>query len=276
MYPNKIARNWERMVPPARPSLSERKIFGQCIAEKPHSEALVMGSTIELRELCYESGIAVTSVDYSVDNYSALSADLPENKDKAYICQDWRDFETSEKFDLILGDLSFNMLTGESESRQKTTTKDEYRFTLNRMFQWLKPDGIIVQRIWVRQKHESVLPFRDVNEIMRAYRSLHRSENPFTALFLPLAIHCYDFESEQFVTSEMVKRIQGLFEQGTIMENEFYSFYFRSKDYTFPNSILDETELDDLISEVLPGIRVEKEHGTDSFAELAPIYILRR
>ena len=71
-------------------------------------------------------------------------------------------------------------------------------------------------------------------------------------------------------------QIEKLFEQGIVSVDEYLGFYYRSRNYTFPNSILDENDLDALISVVLPEISIEKEYGTDCFAQLAPIYVLRR
>lgn len=272
MYPAIIAQNWARMKPPVRPSSSEIEVFGKyisAIAERPNPKALVMGSTVELRSLCVKHGVSVTCVDYKEENYDAFSLQMSEDDGRNYICKDWRDLETEEKFDLILGDLSFNMLTG---IPSKTSTMEDYRFTLEHMFQFLTPGGVMVQRIWVRHKGQ---PFRKINEIVRIYRTVFQDVHPYTYLFLPFAIHFYDYEKELFITSEMIKQIEILFGQGIVSEHEYLGFYYRSKDYTFPNSILDEEELYKLISEVLPGISIEKDYGRDCFAQLAPIYVFK-
>lgn len=117
------AKAWHKMQPPSKPSKSELTVYEKYINKKKEKVAqpkiLILGSTVELRELAYSLKCTVTVVDYSKSYHDIISDDLNSaNKDdilksERFILSDWCELIDKETikselstFDIIIGDLA--------------------------------------------------------------------------------------------------------------------------------------------------------------------------
>ncbi len=117
------AKAWRKMQPPSKPSKSELMVYEKYINQKKEKVAqpkiLILGSTVEFRELAYSLKCKVTVVDYSKSYHDIISNDLSSvNKDnilksERFILSDWCKLIDNETikgelstFDIIIGDLA--------------------------------------------------------------------------------------------------------------------------------------------------------------------------
>lgn len=111
-----MASTWHKIVPPSRPSKSEIEIYRKYLKlardNSKHAicKALILGSTIEFRELTCSEGFHTTIVDISEEYYNEISKELfsPLKNEKVVFCN-WLNMDEnleSESYDVVLGDLS--------------------------------------------------------------------------------------------------------------------------------------------------------------------------
>ena len=143
-WDKKLAKEWGKYKPPSRPSSGEIRIYESYIRELPRkSKILIMGSTPELRDLTAKYKIDTTICDWSEDVYRALKLLVKHKAKETFIRGDWREMNFGEKFDMIIGDCS--------------TTVVPYKdldTVISNVSRNLVPNGLAIQRIWVRHKKE--------------------------------------------------------------------------------------------------------------------------
>ena len=114
------ARTWHSMKAPSRPSKSEIDIYGEyfeLVKKKKSStiapNVLILGSTVEFRQLAYSKGFVVYVIDYSQDYYEEISKEIdPQIKEKeTFIHANWLQManilgQEEIQFDIIIGDLA--------------------------------------------------------------------------------------------------------------------------------------------------------------------------
>lgn len=121
------AETWHKMQPPSRPAQSELEIYQkffdkikQTKVGAGKSRALILGSTVEFRQLAIQKEFDVTVVDYSRDYYNEISKEIPPQynlDNEHYVRCDWCDMLAQlshTKFDIIIGDLSVGNIPPES------------------------------------------------------------------------------------------------------------------------------------------------------------------
>lgn len=123
------AEAWHKMKPPSRPSDSELEIYRKFFQNVKHTKsgagkprALILGSTVEFRELAAQEDFEITVVDYSEEYHNEISTELNTKKYKTYkeqyIKSDWCNMHnhselSAKKFDIIIGDLSIGNVAPE-------------------------------------------------------------------------------------------------------------------------------------------------------------------
>ncbi len=138
------ARAWHKMQPPSKPSKSEINIYKKYFEIKKNEynpRVLILGSTVEFRQLAFELGFNVTVVDYSKTYHDIISEDLGENKaeilnSETPIYCEWSEMLPNDKleeesFDIIIGDLavgnvSYKKIDKFFENISKLLKKDGY------------------------------------------------------------------------------------------------------------------------------------------------------
>lgn len=111
-----MASTWHKIVPPSRPSKSEIEIYRKYLKlardNSKHAicKALILGSTIEFRELTCSEGFHTTIVDISEEYYNEISKELlksPDNENVVFC--NWLNMDQNlivGSYDVVLGDLS--------------------------------------------------------------------------------------------------------------------------------------------------------------------------
>ncbi|MBQ4443231.1 MAG: hypothetical protein II896_01040 [Clostridia bacterium] len=124
------ARTWHSMKAPSRPSKSELEIYGEyfeIVKRKKSStivpNVLILGSTVEFRQLAYSKGFKVYVIDYSREYYDEISTEIdPKIKEEeSFIYADWLQMasifsQNKTIFDIIIGDLAIGNVAPNSIS----------------------------------------------------------------------------------------------------------------------------------------------------------------
>ncbi len=163
----KIARDWKNMDVPNIPPQDEQDIYEKYIqlvkASNKNAQALVLGCTVQIRDLLYKNKVATTVCDLSLEMILALTSLSQYNlaQNETWVKADWISAPlTQDYFNIILADGSINQLP------QKL-----YVPFLKKVKALLKEEGLFVQRTAVTRKNY----WQDDHKILEHY--LHQ-KNP--------------------------------------------------------------------------------------------------
>ena len=179
-WSTKLANDWQKVVPPSRPSYSELVIYDAYFSLYPAgSSVLILGSTPELRDMAYRHRFKTLVVDYNKINYQKLIKQKihPIDNEK-FLCCDWRALRIKKKVDIIAGDLALNMFCF-----------DDQKNVLPIIWSLLKPSGIFVHRTWLYKpgKHS-------VKAAIKEYKAKRKNLHPFYALAMEMMNCVYNKE----------------------------------------------------------------------------------
>ncbi|MBD3312828.1 methyltransferase domain-containing protein [Candidatus Woesearchaeota archaeon] len=257
---DRFVHYWKHYLPPARPSESELEFFRKKISERKGEEkpkVLILGSTIEFRNLCSELGAEVICLDFSRYNYDYLSKDVKEKDNFAE--GSWTDTVLDERFDFILGDNVINVIPKEDAER-----------LLRNCSKMLKPEGRLMLRTDVREKGERYTP----EEAVKGYENLPPEEfYSFVTIRLHLAV--YDFDKDYAVIGDVWKAAKDLHDRGIITESQldmFTRMSYKDRDFRF------FIPLKEWFEDVASGIVDIDDigYGTEAFLKRRhPIYVLK-
>src|SRR3989338_9973920 len=152
------ARIWRYSRTPSRPHKSDIAFIEGIIKnlirhKKP--KVLILGSTPELRDICIKYGLIPTVVDYSRYNFKHLKGQMKRRGKEILVVQDWRKMNLNKKFDIILGDLSLNMVG----------FKDQ-KIILRKLSKLAESKGFIAHRTWLYEESR----YASLNELIEAHR----------------------------------------------------------------------------------------------------------
>lgn len=136
---SKIADNWKALGEPAKPGSEEIDLYKAVttieLNEKDGAKAVIMGSTPELRDMCYDFGNkleSVACVDVTEDMYQAMSRLIKtKNPKEKFIHGNWldlKDFFEPKSIDIIYGDHIVSNVGGKEKDlfdNIKTVMKDD-------------------------------------------------------------------------------------------------------------------------------------------------------
>lgn len=134
-----IARRWSAITPPVRPSAEDVGCFERAILESrlgDGASALILGSTPELRSLAHTHRLATTCCDIDKNVYVAVSTLRTAQGEETFIHENWLNLTPPPQYDLIVGDLSLNMLTPQ-----------QIEELVPRLAALLSAGGVCVQRV---------------------------------------------------------------------------------------------------------------------------------
>lgn len=258
-WTERVAKEWRRYKTPSRPSRSEIIIYEKFFKQLPMgSKVLILGSTPEIRDLAAKCRMNVTICDWSEDICKALKllmkrSNAPENFHK----QDWREMNLDQSFDMIIGDCATTVVP--------YTDLDT---VLRNIEKSLKPDGIAVQRIWVRHKDQKYSLKGIENRFVKKPWKIHW----YTWMLFPVFLHYYNTEKESLSGEEMHENLKKDCNNGTVPE-ELVKMFSLVKNHKTSNNVLLKADLENLLKKYF--IIDEVLHGKDNFRRNAPIYILR-
>ena len=173
-YLRQFAERWASVTPPMRPSPVEMARYEKALLEaKPAAGAsvLILGSTPELRSLALKHGLATTGCDIDDGVWKALTSLRAFEGEEGFIRGNWLNLAESVRYDVILADCSFNMLTWE-----------EMPILAAKVRALLKEDGVSIQRI---QAAPESLTLDMIGPAVASYRrESHRLSLFFYIIFL--------------------------------------------------------------------------------------------
>lgn len=154
-----FAQRWAAVTPPMRPSGEELVRYEKAIlGKKPRdgATALILGSTPELRSLALKHHLKTTGCDIDDGVWKALTSLRTVEGEEDFIHGNWLNLPESRRYNFILGDCSFNMLTW-----------DEMQILAAKVRALLKEDGVSIQRI---QAAPESLTLDTIGQAVAAYR----------------------------------------------------------------------------------------------------------
>ena len=158
-YLKLFAQRWAAVTPPMRPSREELVRYEKAIlGAKPRdgATALILGATPELRSLALKHRLETTGCDIDDGVWKALTSLRTVEGEEDFIQGNWLNLPESRRYDFILGDCSFNMLTW-----------DEMQKLAAKVRALLKEDGVSIQRI---QAAPESLTLESIGQAAAAYR----------------------------------------------------------------------------------------------------------
>lgn len=154
-----FAQRWAAVTPPMRPSREELVRYEKAILGAKPSDgatALILGSTPELRSLALKHRLKTTGCDIDDGVWKALTFLRTVEGEEDFIHGNWLNLPESRRYDFILGDCAFNMLTWE-----------EMQILAAKVGALLKKDGVSIQRI---QAAPESLTLDTIGQAVAAYR----------------------------------------------------------------------------------------------------------
>jgi hypothetical protein len=133
------AQKWAKVTPPMRPSAGELAFVERVLLEakpRPGATALILGATPELRSLALKHRLKTAGCDIDENFWHAMTLLRTVEGEEEFIHANWLDIDRDRRFDFILGDCAFTMLSWED-----TET------LVPRLHEVLANGGVSVQRI---------------------------------------------------------------------------------------------------------------------------------
>ena len=177
------AEVWDKFPIPARPCDGELTFLESelisILKQKGELNVLILGSTIEYRSLLNRLDIVPHVVDFSRENFDALS-DYSEEKfeNEHFIEVDWLKLQDIEKYDIIIGHRAINVIE-----------HDQMKNFFEVMYKALKSDGVFYCRGNIfSPEHKSSL-----EEVVNSWRKNKDDKYPFFShIEVELYFYCAD------------------------------------------------------------------------------------
>lgn len=207
------AKAWKAMPSPARPSIGEIKIFEKYLQSYSQGNSnkikvLILGATPEFRDLCNKDRYEVTCIDINKEIYKALTLlQKSVNEKERFINANWLTFKTSNKFDVIIGDVPTAMFP----------LRFHKQFFQNMSVHLVK-NGLLIIRVPYQNKDFRISPKR----IFENYRNTYRRKglDIYTATFTYLALYYLDEQKSGVSLSYLYDQIKKLNKQKVILNSE--------------------------------------------------------
>ncbi len=256
-WTEKVAKEWRSYKSPSRPSLSEAKIYESHIRKLPkNSKILILGSTPELRDLAAKYRMDVTVIDWSEEIYRALGLIMKKKGyPETFHKHDWRGMKFDDKFDMVIGDCATTVVPFK-----------DLEVVLQNIATNLKPDGIAMQRIWVRYKGQQYT----LKSIVRAFKNKGRMYW-YTRMLFPVFLHYYDAESESLSGQRLYECLK---KDESKLPKNLVDLFALVQNHKTPNNVLLRNDMESLLKKYFEIVRIE--HGRDIFRNNALIYVLRK
>lgn len=250
---------WNIAVIPARPSQSDMNFIEGHVKtlEGRSAKALVLGCTPEFRDILMKYEIDTTCVDYNLPSFHGFRKAMKYEDRSRLVEADWRKMELNEKYDLVLGDLSFTMLNN----------MDDWGSVAGNIDGALKRNGKILHRTWLR------IPgaYASFDDIMKEHKT-RQGMHPFTSLAYPLFQH-FVKEDGAFDWMEVTNNfLKEKYERGVLTKDEFRYFEVFCGNFNTVMQFPTKQKADELFSRYF---RIEQVKYCDEwFRDFCPIYVL--
>ena len=257
-----IASDWEWVGPPARPSLSELLRFDRHLDCLPtHSNAMILGSTVEFRDMCFLHRFDTTVVDYDSETFHILSSHLRHPNTAKLVEQDWREMTFSKAFDIVLGDLALN-----------TLSIPDQRAVIARVAASLKPGGTFIHRTWVRDSLSDALATRRIDELVAEHERMRSNLSYFYSLAMPFLHRSYSEAGNTIDPQRLLGELRKAHEQEIVSSELVEEFEHAWSRYYMPNWIPRSREFEQMLRVHFSELGTD--YGEDPYSHCCPIYVL--
>ncbi|MDE6550315.1 MAG: hypothetical protein K2M44_02280 [Clostridia bacterium] len=265
---NFLALTWDKYLPPIRPYTDECEIFKSyvhnfIIEHNAIPQILILGSTPELRDLVYEFGIIPTVVDFAKDNYEGMSLLCKNKGQDNFIESNWLELapkNCAKKFDFILSEAAFNVLSRDSAKRLYAICKE-----------LLNEHGKIIAKQWVRLSNKRP----SLENLLEDYRNSNSTMGMYSHICIPLMLCFYDYSIERITLRDLEKNVRKLYETKLITQNEWETINLH--DYQNVDLELYIPLLQQFLSDMNECFNLINLHVVDKgFAQFHPIFVFER
>jgi spermidine synthase len=163
-----------------------------------------------------------------------------------------------EKFDMIVGDCATTVVP-----------YADLDTVLQNIASCLKPQGIAVQRIWVRYRKQTY-PLSYIHRLLKK-KPVH--VHWYTSLLFPVFLHYYDTQNERLSGEDLCKKMETDFNLGHV-EKSLLDLFSLVKNHKTPNNMLLKDDFEQLLGKHFT--ITKREYTKAQFSRNAPIYVLRR
>ncbi|MFC1753954.1 class I SAM-dependent methyltransferase [Thermoproteota archaeon] len=273
-----MAKAWGKFIPFARPSKSElavfdryyKRIFKRFKSKKENKskipKSLVLGATAEFRDLALKNGFDSYCIDISKKNFIQLRSLMKKKrlaaKKEKFIHSDWVHLKTDNKFDIIVGDWSTNMLPpGKLDAFFRAVKKH------------LTKDGMLLDRhgVWLPSDRKKV----NIKKQVADYRKKYQKMNFFPVKGLEIFKYFFDWRKKCVSLYTIMYGLDDLLEKGILSKKEYNDMFFMDvqRHTGFCISILMKKDYEKKAKKHLK--IVKEEYGKDIFKKNLPIYIIK-
>lgn len=205
--------------PPARPTKSRVAFIKKIIMRerekvgRDNFKILILGSTSEFRDLMIELGIHPVIADFNRKNYSILARAMRHHDgnliDETFIEANWLTMELNQKFDIILGDASFNVVP----------KKDNVQFLTN-IKKHLTKSGLYVDAIWLRPNKKEI----DIKKVINRRRDDLAKIPLYIVLNALLYLKVYDKKRDFSSFAKVAEAVEKLYSEGYFNARQMVEF----------------------------------------------------
>ncbi len=208
----RIAENWQKRLPPARPSKDIVDFYEQAAVDEAGGRSGMtwglLGCTPEIRSLAGKYQADILCVDKNPVAFSAFRSLCEPSKKEKFMCSDWLEADLPEKFDIIFGDGSISMLPLEKH--------EAFLASVHRM---LRRDGLALLRVNLAEPNAE-----GPGEVFAWYRKNHSDRQIYYAVKPYLGVFCLDAGTMKVNSEKMEKLVRELYESGAINSEEAEAF----------------------------------------------------
>lgn len=248
---------WHLYTPPGRPCASDLRFIEAYVgALDSGAKALILGSTPEFRDMMMGYGIETTCVDYAPASFERFKAHMKHRDESRLVNADWREMSLDGKYDVILGDLSFNMLPAK-----------DWGGVTAKLAGALEKGGRAFQRLYMRVPGA----YPDFGEAVREHAE-RRGMGAFESLACPALQH-FVREDGIFDPVEVTQvRLKKKHLEGLLSDEEFRIFDILWGSFSIVMHLPTREEADRLFSR---HFAIETVHQCESFyGKYCPLYVL--
>jgi hypothetical protein len=263
-WDKRIAVDWKWIIPPSSPSLTELVVFDRYLGQLPRAaNVLILGSTPELRDLCFFHGLTATVVDYNPDTFRILGRYRRHPDVSRLVVQDWRTMAPDRAYDAVVGDLALNMVS-----------VPEQALVMDNIARALAAGGLLIHRAWVRKGERYSPRSATLASIFEERASLRPNANCFYTLALPLIFHYFNGQEQSINVQDVLRGLEAACTEGLVGADCLDQFRQCWHRYLMPNWIQTSVDFETMMNQRLTTVAIE--HGEDFYREFCPIYVMRR
>jgi len=267
-WKTEFARRWvTQWTAPARPTPGSVAFIERNITSFPKSDpsVLILGSTSEFRDLCFDLKIHPTIVDFSRENYHILSGAMKHKdvyeQNETFVEADWRDMNFAEQFDIILGDAVWNIVPVDSNEQ-----------LLHNIRRHLDSHGIYIERIHqVPPEYESM---DMVAEVEKRRKDIEQ-HSLYYVFGTPGYLAVQEYSNESIPLKRVSAWADTLLERGLITQKEWDDFRSLGKHKTdFVFFLPSKQWVDDRASEYFSVKDIFIDYAFPFYPEFYPNYVM--